>query len=292
MANYSSSNPNYNYETTKTKELENKEELIIQSLGKDKQLLLERLISELQLRKYSKETIKKYTNVITGFLISQKTPKEFLAQNLNTSRSNIRGIYFALKFFYNFALNKKFEEKIPLVKQKTKLPEILSKEELEKMFKETKNIKHRAILYLLYYAGLRLLEVINLKWEDIDYPREIIHLKITKGGNERIIFLHKKIIEILTDLGKKKEGHIFISERGHKYNKRTIEMIVKTVSKKAGINKRVTPHTLRHCFATHLLEAGADIRYIQQLLGHKNLQTTQIYTHIANRDINKLANLL
>ena len=83
-----------------------------------------------------------------------------------------------------------------------------------------------------------------------------------------------------------------ISERGTKYSERTIQQIVKNASKKAGIKKRVTPHTLRHSFATHLLEAGADIRYIQQLLGHKNLRTTQIYTHVANRDIKKLANLL
>ncbi len=92
--------------------------------------------------------------------------------------------------------------------------------------------------------------------------------------------------------GAKKEGSIFVSQRDEKYNKRTIQQIIKSASKKVGIKKNVTPHTLRHSFATHLLESGADIRYIQQLLGHKDLKTTQIYTHVANRDIKRLAELL
>jgi len=92
--------------------------------------------------------------------------------------------------------------------------------------------------------------------------------------------------------GANKQGLVFISQRGKKYNKRTIQQIVKSVARKAGIKKKVTPHTLRHSFATHLLEAGADIRHIQQLLGHKSLRTTQVYTHVANKNIKKLANLL
>jgi len=97
---------------------------------------------------------------------------------------------------------------------------------------------------------------------------------------------------VLRMYGTKEEGPIFVSQREGKYNKRTIQQIIKFASKKVGIKKNVTPHTLRHSFATHLLESGADIRYIQQLLGHKDLKTTQIYTHVANKDIKKLANLL
>ncbi len=107
-----------------------------------------------------------------------------------------------------------------------------------------------------------------------------------------MVFLHKKLVDALKIYGINKEGTIFISQRGEKYNKRTIQQIIKSASKKAGLKKNVTPHTLRHSFATHLLESGADIRYIQQLLGHKDLKTTQIYTHVANKDIKKLANLL
>ena len=144
---------------------------------------------------------------------------------------------------------------------------------------------------LLYYAGLRLSEVVNLGWNDIDFERGIIHLKITKGGRERIVFLHEKLRNILI-ASRTDNSLVLISERGKKYNKRTIQLIVMNAAKKANIKKDVHPHTLRHSFATHLLEAGADIRYIQELLGHKNLQTTQIYTHVANKDIKKLSNLL
>jgi len=120
----------------------------------------------------------------------------------------------------------------------------------------------------------------------------VIHLKQAKGEKERIVFLHGRLKETLIDYGIRKSGLVLISERGKRYNERTIQQIVKKAARKAGIKKKVTPHTLRHSFATHLLEAGANIRYIQQLLGHKNLRTTQIYTHVANKDIKRLANLL
>jgi len=160
------------------------------------------------------------------------------------------------------------------------------------MIKSTNNIKHKIVIMFLYYAGLRLDETRNLKWQDIDFDREIIHLKTAKGDKERVVFLHKKLIDILKIYGINKEGLVFVSQRDKKYNKRTIQQIIKSVSKKVGIKKNVTPHTLRHSFATHLLEGGADIRYIQQLLGHKDLKTTQIYTHVANKDIKRLADLL
>jgi site-specific recombinase XerD len=117
-------------------------------------------------------------------------------------------------------------------------------------------------------------------------------VKIAKGEKERIVFLHQKLRELLQMYTKQKTGLLFLSQHERKYAKRTIQLIVKKAAQKARIIKHVTPHTLRHCFATHLLENGADIRYIQHLLGHKNLQTTQIYTHIANTDIKKLAHLL
>ena len=134
-------------------------------------------------------------------------------------------------------------------------------------------------------------EVLNLSWKDIDFDRDLIHLKKTKGEYERIVFLHENLKQALGIYGIK-QGLVLMSDRNKKYNKRSIQQIVKNSAMKAGIKKNVHPHTLRHSFATHLLEAGCDIRYIQKLLGHKNLQTTQIYTHIANKDIKRLANLL
>ena len=197
-----------------------------------------------------------------------------------------------MKFFYENILNKKFTEEIPLVKKKLKLPVVLSKTDVNEIINKTENLQHKLILMFLYYAGLRLNEVRNLKWQDIDFDREIIHLKKTKGENERIVFLHQKLKNKLNKFKVHREGFVFESNRGRKYSEETIQKIVKNASKMAGIKKKTTPHTLRHSFATHLLEAGCDIRHIQKLLGHKNLQTTQIYTHVANKNIKNLANLI
>ena len=258
----------------------------------EKYKLIGKLIEEVKLRRYSYQTGKSYISIVKNFLASGKTPREFLLSYTNKSKSTMRSVYFALKFFHENVLNTKFEERLPLARKSLKLPLVLSKEEISKMIDSTNNLKHRLVIMFLYYAGLRLDEARNLKWQDVDFDREIIHLKTAKGDKERVVFLHKKLIEALRMYGVKGEGPIFVSQREGKYNKRTIQQIIKSSSKKVGIKKNVTPHTLRHSFATHLLEAGADIRYIQQLLGHKDLKTTQIYTHVANKDIKKLANLL
>lgn len=175
------------------------------------------------------------------------------------------------------------------MKNDFKLPVVLSKQEIISMLDLLKNKNHKLVITLLYYSGLRLEEALNLKYSDIDFERKIIHVKHGKGSKDRIVFLHDKISNILKNHN---DTYILMSERGSRYTKRSIQLIVKNTAKKAKINKKVSPHTLRHSFATHLLEAGADIRYIQKLLGHKDLKTTQIYTHVANKDITKLSSLL
>ncbi len=254
--------------------------------------LVGKLIEEIKLRRYSYQTGKAYIYVVKDFLASGKTPREFLLAHSDKSKSTMRSVYFALKFFYGNVLNKSFEEKLPLARKSLKLPLVLSKEEISRMIESTNNLKHRLIIMFLYYAGLRLDEARNIKWQDINFDRETIHLKTAKGDKERVVFLHKKVIDALKMYGTRQEGLILVSQISGLYNKRTIQQIVKHSSMKAGVRKKVTPHTLRHSFATHLLEAGADIRYIQQLLGHKDLKTTQIYTHVANKDIKRLANLI
>ncbi|MBL7055336.1 tyrosine-type recombinase/integrase [Candidatus Woesearchaeota archaeon] len=241
----------------------------------------------LKLKGYSPKTIKSYLNIVSNFLKSKKSVEEFLLKKSDNSRSSVRTSYFALQIYHKEFLNKSFKEKIPLAKAHHKLPIVLSKEEVQKMINLTFNINHKQVIMFLYYAGLRLDELINLRLEDIDYGREIIHLKKTKGSKDRIIFLHERLKDI-----KPMQNSVFKSSRGTKYSQRSVQEIVKNAAKKAGIKKKVTPHTLRHSFATHLLENGADIRYIQQLLGHKDLKTTQIYTHVANKDIKNLAKLL
>ena len=255
--------------------------------------LIGKLIEELKLRKYSYRTGKAYISVVKNFLRSGLTPREVLLNYYeDKSKSTIRQAYFALKFFYNHVLHERFDEEIPLAKKKEKLPVVLSRDEVKRMIYGTQNIKHRLVLMFLYYAGMRLNEVRNIRWEDVDFEREIIHIKVAKGDKERVVFLHPNLKNTLEIFGKKPSGYIFISQRGGKYSPKSIQLIVKNAANRAKINKNVTPHTLRHSFATHLLEGGADIRYIQQLLGHKHLKTTEIYTHVANKDIKNLASLI
>jgi site-specific recombinase XerD len=251
-----------------------------------------RLVEELRLRKYSGRTVDRYVSIVSKFLESGKTPRDFLLMYSGKSRSMVRVVYFALKFYHENALNQKFDEKIPLARKSVQLPTVLGREEVQRMFDATDNLKHKLVLGFLYYGGLRLDEARKLRWQDVDFEREVVNVRKGKGEKDRVVFLHDKLRRILGENGVKKEGGVLVSDRGGLYNERTIQEIVKHASRKAGIAKRVTPHTLRHSFATHLLEGGADIRHIQQLLGHKNLQTTQVYTHVANKDIKRLANLL
>lgn len=253
---------------------------------------MQKLREELKLRRYSDRTAKRYSDVVNKYVKSGKTARDFLLSYSDKSKSTMRGTYFALKFYNENVLSQKFDEKIPLARKSSALPVVLGREEVMGMLNAVFNPKHRLVLGLLYYAGMRLNEIRKLKWQDIDFERKIIHIKKAKGDKDRIVFLHGALNNIIENNGIKKEGYVLISERGLLYNDRTVQEIVKIAAKKAKITKNVSPHTLRHSFATHLLEAGADIRHIQKLLGHSNLQTTQIYTHVANRDIKKLAVLL
>lgn len=232
-----------------------------------------------------------YGLLVSNFLVSGKPPKDFLASHAHKSRSYNRSVYFALQFFFRSVLHETLDEQIPLVKRKPQLPVVLSREDVHRMINGTENSKHKLVLCFLYYAGLRLNEVRTLEWCHIDLERGTIHVKHGKGEKQRVVFLHPHIGDLLSP-AEHATGPLFRSDRNQIYNHRTIELIVRQAAHRAKINKRVTPHTLRHSFATHLLEAGADIRYIQSLLGHANLQTTQIYTHVANKDLSKLAQLL
>lgn len=255
-------------------------------------ILLKKLEEELKLRKYSQQTIQTYTKITEDFLKSEKSPREYLLSKQKNTESTMRTIFFALQFFYRYCLNKEIKQEIPLAKKQKKLPNVLNQKETKILLNIPLNPKHQLVLHILYYGGVRLNELINLKWEDLDEERKVLNIRQGKGNKDRIIFLHPRIMQKINETGVGKTGLILTSSRGKKYSKKTIQEIVKQNAKKANIIKRVTPHTLRHSFATHLLENGADIRHIQKLLGHADIKTTQIYTHVANKDINNLANLL
>lgn len=245
------------------------------------------LEEELKIRGYSSKTIKSYVSYINKYLESKKSIKQFLLENSNKSRSTIRSVYFALQIYHKIK-KMDFKEDIPLAKQKSKLPIVLNKKEINNMIDNTININHKQVILFLYYTGARLQELLNMKITDIDYERNVIHIKEGKGGKDRIVFLHEK----LKLLNLNNQGYIFISSKNKKYSPKSIQEIVKKAASRANIKKKVTPHTLRHSFATHLLENGVDIRYIQNLLGHKNLKTSQIYTHVANKNIVNLRNMI
>jgi len=271
------------------------------------------VVQECKLKGYSQKTIDNYLYHIKRFALSGKSPRDFLLALIEKGNSDetIRSACFAIKFYLNTIKKDSLETKksigflvpemqgaflgiqevldnLPNVKREKKLPVILSKEEIERLISSTKNMNHRLIIQVGYSAGLRISEIINLKWQDIDFDRNVIHLKRAKGKKDRIVMLSLKVKENLINLTSNKQGYVFLTNRNGKYTQRTIQKILENAAKKAGIRKKITPHTLRHSFATHLLENGTDIRYIRDLLGHSDISTTLIYTKVSNKDIRNI----
>ena len=174
------------------------------------------------------------------------------------------------------------------------LPQVISKDEVLNMIAQTKNIKHKCVIELLYSAGLRRSELLNLKINDIDSKRMIIRIARAKGNKDRQSLLSKTVLKDLRKYFReyKPKKYLFEGQGNQKYSATSVLKIVKNAGKRAKINSSVTPHMLRHSFATHLLEEGTDIRIIQTLLGHSSIKTTEIYAHVATNQIKVIKNLL
>ncbi len=246
------------------------------------------LENEIKLRGFSQKTYKNYRFHVNNFLKSNLSPEKYLLKLINCDKHSetIRQAGFSIKFYLK--ITKQFSElEFPNVKRSKKLPIILSKKDIESMIKITNNLKHKLIIQMLYSSGMRVSEVVNLKWKDIDFKRNIIHIKLAKGKKDRIVMLSKKVKKGLKQF-ELSNNYVFLTTRKSKYTIRTIQKIISNSAKKANIKQNVTPHTLRHSFATHLLENGTDIRYIRDLLGHKDINTTLIYTKVSNRNISKI----
>lgn len=252
-------------------------------------------LNELKLRNYSRETIKSYANILDKFLeftsnVSNSEVKRYILKSINARKSTsfIKQQSSALKILFEI-LSIPSEFNLPFYKKESKLPEVLNKSQVKSIIDYTKNPIHKLIIQLLYSGGLRVSELINLQSKDLDVERNILFIRQGKGNKDRITLLSASLKEgILRHLlANNPKKYFFESNRKKKYSNRAIEEIVSKNSIKV-LGRKIKPHTLRHSFATHLLESGTDIRHIQKLLGHKNLRTTQIYTHVANSDITKI----
>ena len=252
------------------------------------------LEQEMKLRKFSRKTIKSYTQYITHCLdFARKNPKEITAVDVRAylenladsgkSASTLNTAYSALQFYFGKILHRKFFANIPRAKKEKKLPVVLSKKEVHRMIDSTKNPKHKCIIQMLYGTGMRVGELVRLKMKDVDLDRGVIMVRHGKRAKDRTALLPGAVRGTLTVQNKlKEEGNfLFTNGRGGRLIEASIQKIVLQAASQAEISKRVTPHVLRHSFATHLLESGTDLRYIQELLGHASVKTTEVYTHVA-----------
>lgn len=253
-------------------------------------------------RNYSENSIETYSGNLKTFFdffkekehplhVNESDLKQMLGtfSEPNTQRS----IHSAVKLFFDICLNQPNKFKyIPYAKKSKKLPIVLSQEEVQLMFSACANLKHKVILSLLYSAGLRVSELINLQWKDIDRSRMIINIIQAKGHKDRQVMLSPSLIPLLIEYYREYKSVIYVlNGQGDlaQYSERSVGEVVKQLATKAGIkNKRVYTHLLRHCSFTHLVEAGTDINIIQKLAGHSSVKTTMMYCHISHNHISKI----
>lgn len=201
----------------------------------------------------------------------------------NCSPNTLHIYLSSIKSFYKEIAKKPQKIDIKFAKRRRRLPVILSHVEIMEIIRTLQNIKHRLMIALAYGAGLRVSEVTNLKIQDLNFSEKTMHIRQAKGAKDRISIIPETIIEELKNFAKKQQpsSYLFPSNRGGKLTTRTLQKIFHTTLEAAGITKNATFHSLRHSFATHLLEAGVNLRIIQELLGHQSIKTTQVYTRVS-----------
>lgn len=285
-----------------------KKNLFKRNLTDSEKTLLNNFYLYLKGKRYSKSTIQTYTLFIADFInFHTKTPLNELTNRdvelfIETvfierkySVSSQRQFISALKIFIVFYPQTKINDlSLERPKKSRTLPNVLSQEEVLRIIQYTQNIKHRAILTLLYSCGLRIGELISLKLVDFHIERKQLIVKKGKGRKDRYVSLADSFLPLLSNYYYSYKPTIYFVEgqNGGKYSAESIRSFLRKSCKKAGIKKLVTPHTLRHSYATHLLENGVDIRYIQSLLGHSKPETTMIYTHVQRKDLMEIQNPL
>ncbi len=264
--------------------------------------VLETLRRELMIRSYSVKTIKTYMSCVRSFEeyesprplgeLCADDVREYLLYQIeerNLSAGTISQIINSLRFLFVEVYKRPFQiGEIERPRRAKKLPVVLSPEEVRSILEGLGNLKHRVMLMLVYSAGLRVGEVVKLRPEDIDSERKMIHVQSGKGRKDRYTLLSDVVLDVLEDYWKAYKPRKWLFEGqipSESYSIRGAERVFENAAKKAGIEKDVSIHSLRHSFATHLLEQGTDIRFIQELLGHSSVRTTEIYTHVSRKQL-------
>lgn len=250
------------------------------------------------MQRYADRSIKTYASHLAYFLkvssklktedITQKQLEDFiiwLVEKKNVGQSYQKAMIATITKFYKEIFQRNINLKHLYPKRKeNKLPKFLTKEEVKKILAATENLKHKAILTTIYSCGLRLSEVLELKIADIKTRENLLLVRQAKGKKDRVVMLSPLLLELLRTYYKtyKPKTYLFEGQEGEKYSERSVQQILKNALIKASIISPASVHTLRHSYATHLLENGTDIRIIKELLGHNNIKTTEIYTHITD----------
>jgi integrase/recombinase XerD len=258
-------------------------------------MLIAKLQEYLRLKNYSFKTIKAYSRCALSIynyfkkplsLVTEDEFRRFLTALFERKRSpqTVNQYHATMKIIRGELYQLPPFSKIPFAKKERRLPVVLSRKEIEALVASLSNQKHSLILALAYGAGLRVSEIVSLRVTDLNFGELTIHLRQAKGKKDRITVIPNKLVFGLQALttGKSGNDYVFASERGGKLTTRTVQAVFAKAAKKARIAKKATFHSLRHSFATHLLENGVDVRYVQELLGHANIRTTQLYTKVTN----------
>ena len=256
-------------------------------------------------QRYSPNTIKTYTDALGVFFQfhSNKGPEQLeiadiihfntgyiIQKNLSASYQN--QVINAIKLFYRNRFNRVMNlDNIQRPRREKRLPNVLSKQEIKAIIEAPTNLKHRAMLSLIYACGLRRSELLNLSLRDVHSNRNLLFIRQSKGKKDRVVPISNKIIEMLREYYKDYKPKTWLFEGqipNTKYSEKSLENVLKQSLTKAKITKKVTLHWLRHSYATHLLESGTDLRYIQELLGHSSSRTTEIYTHVSTKSLQQI----
>lgn len=285
-------------------DIRNAKERIYEQLPEQARGYLTKMMDTILALNYSHNTLKSYSSALIQFLrhfnyqdpqtLSQDAIITYLASLMERGLSATTGhtMVNSLQFYYHNVLDQKqYTFKLPRPKKEKKLPTVLTMDECLRIFQVVDNPKHKLLLLIGYGAGLRVSEIVNLTWSDILFQEHKIHIKNAKGMKDRMVMLPYAIINSLELYKKLYKGKDYVFEgqfAGEPYSTTSVQAVMRKALQKSGLDKKATVHSLRHSFATHLLENGTDIRYIQQFLGHSSIKTTTIYTHLTNSAIDKI----